>query len=136
MRTGVNVKAVTRVGGALAFGVALCLGLMGGQASAGIPAGAPSGTTAAQSSKIDARVLKDTVDGKAAEFMVVMASQADVSAAHNIRNHDERGWYVYNTLKAHAERTQSGIRSALSAGSVAHKSFWVVNALLVTGDRS
>src|SRR5688572_26801092 len=133
MRTGVNVRSATRVGGALAFGLALRLGLMGGQASAGLPVGAPAGITAAQSSKIEATVLQDTANGKTTEFMVVMADQADVSAANSMKDQDARGWYVYNTLKSHAERTQSGIRSMLGASSVSHKSFWALNALLVSG---
>ena len=117
----------------LVFGV---LAGSSGSASASAPTNR-AGVTAAQSSKVEAAVLQDTSDGKSAPFIVVMASQADVSSAAAMRDHDAQGWYVYNTLKAHAERSQSSIRAFLQASGISYQSFWAANMVLVVrGDRA
>jgi len=36
--------------------------------------------------------------------MVLLSEQADLSAAYTMKDQDARGWYVYNTLRAHAEK--------------------------------
>ena len=56
--------------------------------------------------KIAKRVLSDTADGKSASVVIMLADQADVSAAHDMKDQDARGWFVYNTLTQHAARTQ------------------------------
>jgi|GEM_PF-2066541 len=142
MHTKITVKAATKAAVSLAFGLALAVGLFGTsqQASAGVPsstsAGVAAGLPAAQASKIENRVLQDTANGKTAEFMVLLADKANLSAANSMRDQDARGWYVYNTLRSHADRTQAGIRAALDAAKVPYKAFWAINGLVVTGDRS
>ncbi len=113
----------------------VAMGGNGGLASAAAPT-RQSNVSADAASKIDARVLQDTANGGSAEFMVTLSSQADISSASTMRDQDAQGWYVYNTLKEHATRTQSDLRAALSQATVSFKSYWVVNAMLVTGDRS
>ncbi len=139
MKPGTGVKnarkSVSTLLAALAFALAICVGLLGsgGGASAGLPAGIP---TADQASKIEAAVLKDTADGKSASVMVLLADQADVKSAYNMKDQDARGWYVYNTLTQHAERTQAALRASLDARGIQYQSFWGVNAIAVTVDRS
>jgi subtilisin family serine protease len=86
-------------------------------------------------SKISQEVFQDTANGRSASFFVVMADQANLSAAYGMRDQDARGWYVYNTLTQHAERTQATLRATLAAQRIQHKSFWISNALLLVGDR-
>jgi serine protease AprX len=128
-----NGRAI-RVAGLLALAMALGMALLGNspQASAGLRAGLPASGPA---SKIELAVLQDTAGGKSAPFIVLMADQADVSAGYGMRDQDARGWYVYNTLTAHARRTQAGIRAALDAQGVSYQSFWAANMLVVNGDR-
>ncbi|MBK9527480.1 MAG: hypothetical protein IPO41_03990 [Acidobacteria bacterium] len=44
-------------------------------------------------------------------MVILLADQADVSAAYDIKDEDERGWFVYNTLTTHAAVTQADLQS-------------------------
>ena len=83
-----------------------------------------------------AEVLVDTADGKIASVVILLAEQADVSAAYGIQDHDARGWFVYNTLSQHAARTQAALQAFLTALGVSYQSFWAANMIVATGDRS
>jgi hypothetical protein len=94
------------------------------------------GTAAGSSSvKIDARVLRDTPNGKQASFVIRLEDQADLSAANAIRDQDTRGWYVYRTLSRHAARTQAPIRALLESRHVSYEPRWAANVIVVR-DRS
>src|SRR5882762_6450171 len=86
--------------------------------------------------KIAPEVLADTSDGKSASIIILLADQANVTAAHAIRDQDARGWYVYNSLTQHAAHTQVGLRNFLDSRGVTYQSFWVVNMLVATADRT
>src|SRR5688572_27049114 len=135
MRIENGLKNLTRAALALGVGLAACVGIIGvgGPAQAGTPATVPS---AAQASKISPAVLQDTSNGKSASVMVLLADQADVSSAHGMKDQDARGWYVYNTLRDHAERTQAGLRAYLKSQGVTFRSFWVANVIELTADRA
>jgi subtilisin family serine protease len=66
----------------------------------------------------------------------MLADQADVSAAYQMKDEDARGWFVYNTLKQHAARTQAGVRAELEARGVGYQSFWVANMIVADADRA
>ena len=85
--------------------------------------------------KISDTVLQATENGQQTSFIIYMDDQADLSAASRIRNDDARGWYVYNTLKAQAERTQAPLRAQLDAQGVPYQPFWGVNMIVVNGGR-
>jgi subtilisin family serine protease len=135
MRIQIGVKNLTRSVMALGVSLAACVGIIGvgGQAQAGVPSAVPS---AAQVSKIDPVVLQDTRDGKSASVMVLLSEQANLGAARGMRDQNAQGWYVYNTLRSHAERTQAGLRAYLSSQGVSYRPFWVTNVIQVTGDRA
>src|SRR4051794_7539020 len=105
----------------------------GGQAEAGVPAMQPAGVAASQ--KIERRVLDDTASGKSAQFLVLFGQIPDLSKGYAIKDQDERGWFVYDTLKAAADRSQAGVQAMLSGVRVPYQSLWVANALVVSGDR-
>jgi subtilisin family serine protease len=86
--------------------------------------------------KIAPQVLSDTADGKSTSVIILLADQADVSAAHDMRDQDARGWFVYNTLTQHAARTQVGLRQYLKSKGIDYQSFWAANMLVATADRS
>src|ERR1044072_1201218 len=52
---------------------------------------------AAVTAKIAPDVLAETADGSSASIVILLADQADVSAAHEMKDQDARGWFVYNT---------------------------------------
>ena len=86
--------------------------------------------------KIAPQVLADTADGGNASVVILLAEQADVSAAHGMKDQDARGWFVYNTLTQHAVLTQGGLRAFLEARGIIYQSFWAANMIVTTADRS
>lgn len=105
-------------------------------ANASYPVQSVSAPPADAAAKISPAVLQDTADGKTTTFLVLMADQANVTPAYSMADEDARGWYVYDTLRLHAYRTQAGIRAMLQSRGAAYKSYWISNALLVTGNRT
>ncbi|MEK6299481.1 MAG: S8 family serine peptidase [Acidobacteriota bacterium] len=85
------------------------------------------------SAKIATWVLEHTADGKEAEFLVVLADQADLSAAEKLTTKEEKGWFVYKTLYEKARATQRPILDWLEANGVEHRSYYIVNMIWVKG---
>jgi serine protease AprX len=86
--------------------------------------------------KVAARVLFDTARGHSASFLVVLASQADVSEAASLPTKLAKGRFVFDALRAHADRTQASIRALLDGLGVAFKTHWILNAVtVIRGDR-
>ncbi|HLN97088.1 MAG TPA: S8 family serine peptidase [Pyrinomonadaceae bacterium] len=88
-----------------------------------------------QSYKISPQVLDATANGAPTPIVIMLADQADVSLAYEIKNQDARGWYVYNALTEHAARTQAGLQQFLKSEGVPFQSFWAANMLVATADR-
>jgi serine protease AprX len=84
--------------------------------------------------KIDPWVLEQTVAKGQAEFLVVLADQADLSAAEKLRTKEEKGWYVYRTLYDKAQTTQKALLHWLKTNSIEHRSFYIVNMIWVKGN--
>ena len=83
--------------------------------------------------KIDPWVLEQTAAKGQAEFLVVLADQADLSAAERLRTKEEKGWYVYRALYGKAQATQKPIINWLKSNGIEHQSFYIVNMILVKG---
>ncbi len=90
--------------------------------------------SAAWKAKVDPVVLKKAETSATFEFVAVLKQQADVSAADNLQTKEEKGMFVYNSLKAAAEHSQGEIISLLTKSNVTFHSFWVVNCVVVTAD--
>ena len=86
--------------------------------------------------KIAPEVLAETTSGGSASIVIMLADQADVSAAYQMKDQDARGWFVYNTLTQHAARTQAGLRAELEGRGVSYQSFWAANMIVATADRA
>ena len=85
--------------------------------------------------KIAPWVVQHTAYGQQAEFFVVLADRADLSAAANLPTKTEKGRFVYQTLREKAQRTQGPILEWLRERKIEHQSFYIVNAILVKGTR-
>jgi serine protease AprX len=85
--------------------------------------------------KIAPWVVQHTAYGQQAEFFVVLADQADLSAAANLPTKTEKTRFVYQTLLEKAQRTQGPILQWLRDRNIEHQSFHIVNAILVKGTR-
>src|SRR5947207_10798028 len=86
--------------------------------------------------KMAPEVLAETSDGNSASVVILLADQADVSAAYAMTDQDARGWFVYNTLTQHAAKTQAGLQAFLTVRGVSYQSFWVANMIVATVDRN
>jgi subtilisin family serine protease len=86
--------------------------------------------------KIAPQVLAETAEGALASVVILLADQADVSAAYEMKDQDARGWFVYNTLTQHAASTQVDLKAFLEAQGVNYQSFWAANMIVATADRS
>jgi serine protease AprX len=87
-------------------------------------------------SKVSAMVLRDTTDGRATSFLVLLAAKADLSAAQALPSKAAKGQFVFDTLRAEANRTQAPIKALLDRMGASYRSHWAVNALRVTGGRA
>ncbi|MPZ51234.1 MAG: S8 family serine peptidase [Acidimicrobiia bacterium] len=84
--------------------------------------------------RIDPDLIQAIADEGEAEFVVVLDDRPDLSEAFTIGDWEDRGRFVYETLRDHAERSQSDLVSDLEAAGVEHTPFWVANVVLVKGD--
>jgi serine protease AprX len=89
----------------------------------------------APAQKIAPWVMEHTANGQQAQFFVVLADQADLSPAANLQTKTEKGRFVYQTLLNKAQNTQGPILQLLQDRNIEHQSFYIVNAILVKGDR-
>ncbi|MGC9396149.1 MAG: M14 family zinc carboxypeptidase [Anaerolineae bacterium] len=98
--------------------------------------GTPSSATRATPvlDKIASWVLEHTADGAEAEFLVVLAAQADLSEASRLQTKAEKGRYVYETLWRTAQASQAPLRAWLEARGVEHRAYYIVNLIWVKGD--
>lgn len=66
-------------------------------------------------------------------FIIMMAEQADLSAAYDIEDPVARRTYVYETLVRTAEETQAPIRARLEAAGLAYRPYYLINMIRVEG---
>jgi subtilisin family serine protease len=79
--------------------------------------------------------MEHIASGQKAEFFVVLADQADLSGAAALRTKAEKGRYVYDALWNKSQVTQRLILQWLRERGIEHRSFYIVNAILVKGSR-
>ncbi len=86
-------------------------------------------------SKIAPWVIAQTADGAQAEFLVVLADQADLRGAQTLATKQEKGRYVRDALWNKAQTTQPALLNWLRQQQVEYRSFYIVNAIWVKGGR-
>lgn len=91
----------------------------------------PQGTA-----KVAPWVTQHTAAGQPAEFLVVMAKQADLSGAANLTSRQDKRRFVFETLRQTAQATQGPLLAWLQARRIPHRSFYVANLVWVKGDAS
>lgn len=82
-------------------------------------------------SKIAPWVLQQTEDGSAAEFLVVLGEQADLSGAKSLKTKAEKGRYVRDALWKKNRETQGPVLKWLRDRKVEHRSYYIVNLVWV-----
>jgi serine protease AprX len=86
--------------------------------------------------KIAPRLASETALGGSSEALIVFAEQADLSGAANLPTKLEKGIYVYNALRAVAERTQAPMRKMLQDRGIPYESYYGVNMIKITASRN
>jgi len=85
--------------------------------------------------KIAPWVMEHTANGENAECFIVVADQADLSQSSSKATREGKGRYVYDSLLNKSRVTQKPILTWLRERGLEHRSFYVVNAILVKGNR-
>src|SRR5437879_10641313 len=121
----------------LFFGAAAiaAIGAIASSRAVGNQQGAAVSSPPSAATKIAPWVIEHTTNGQQAEFFVVLADQADLSGAANLPTKAEKGRFVYNTLLTKSQTTQEPILQWLSERGIEHQAFYIINAILVKGNR-
>ena len=85
--------------------------------------------------KIAPWVMEHTANGQQAEFLVVLAEQADLSGAATLPSKSEKGRFVRDALWNKSQATQGPILQLLRERGLEHHSYYVVNGILVKAGR-
>src|SRR5712691_4593620 len=96
----------------------------------------PMGTAASFSGghKVDVRVLQAAHARGSATYWVLLRQHADLSATAAISDRNTKGTFVVDRLRRAAADSQRGLEAYLRGHGASFRSFWIVNALLVTSD--
>lgn len=81
---------------------------------------------------ISSEVTSELEANGKADVWLSLKDQADLSAAYDM-SWEERGHYVYDTLRAHASESQADLVAELDAAGADYQTYWVNNAILVKG---
>jgi len=86
--------------------------------------------TAQQTVTVEDAVLTEMSTNGVATYWVDFKNTADLSQAYSM-DWSERGWFVYETLKAQADKTQAAAVAYLNTTGLTYKSYWLANRILV-----
>ena len=90
---------------------------------------------AAALAKIEPHLASTIALGGNSEMLIILGEQADLSGAANLPTKLQKGIYVYNALRAVAERSQAPLRKMLQDRGIPFQSFFSVNMIKVTASR-
>jgi subtilisin family serine protease/PKD repeat protein len=82
-------------------------------------------------SKVESLVLTEIAANGKTDFFVWMKEKADLSPAYQLQSKEARGRFVFETLRATAERTQQDLRAYLDQQGARYEPFYIANKLLV-----
>lgn len=107
-------------------------------AALGLALGIPSvsfAATAKSIPKVDAQTLAALAHSDRVEVVIGLEDQADLRQADAIQDASARGWYVFQTLRDTADRSQTDLLSWLSQRGQVMQRFWAINAVVASVDR-
>src|SRR5262245_56789130 len=119
----------------LLFFVAALLAVLDGISSSGATDQHIGGSSINVANKIAPWVVAQTVNNQQAEFVVVLADQADLRPATALATKSEKGRFVREALWVKSRATQRPILKWLREHGIEYRSFYIVNAILVKGTR-
>jgi len=89
---------------------------------------------AAGEGKVAARVWADVARSGRAEVVIVLEDQADLRQAASMTDQSARGWFVFQTLRDTADRSQGPLVEWLAQRGVPVQRFWAANVLVAELD--
>jgi serine protease AprX len=95
---------------------------------------APLASAASWRTKVDPWIFDSARSPAGTEFLIVLAEQADLRRASQIVDKAARGRYVYETLRATAESTQTEVVAELDRLAIPYRRFWIANMVWARGD--
>lgn len=89
--------------------------------------------------KVETGLLDELRAAGTTTFFVYVEGDPDLNEAYNVKDWDERGWFVFTKLTENAERTQAPVRVLLEQLKTSrfvnsYKSYWIVNCIEVEGN--
>jgi len=87
----------------------------------------------AAAAKIAPLVLEQLTGDRQAEFLIVLADQADLSGASSLKTKKKKARFVYNALWKKAQETQPSMLSWLRSRRIEHRSYYIVNMIWARG---
>src|SRR5438067_594596 len=104
------------------FIVAAAIAALGAFGSSRASSQGNSPEQAAIATKIAPWVMEHTANGQPAEFLVVLADQADLGGAAALPTKSEKGRYVYDALWNKSQATQGPLLQLLRERGLEHQS--------------
>ena len=95
---------------------------------------AAAALAAASPAPVDPGIFRDRAAGEHASFLVLFREQADLSGASRIPDRTERRRFVFEALRARAQKSQAPVAARLSRDGVRVRSHYLVNMLEVESD--
>src|SRR4029077_988183 len=93
------------------------------------------GDSNATANKIEPWVIEQTANDQQAEMMVVLVDQADLRPAADLPTKNEKSHYVHDALWDKSQAAQGPILQWLRECGLEHRSFYIINGILVKGSR-
>lgn len=90
-------------------------------------------TQGGKTPQVEQALLQTFETQLSSDYVIVMGQQADLSAAYEIEDWDERGQYVVDTLQAFARESQKDVIADLEAQGIRYQSFFAGNEIYVYG---
>lgn len=85
-------------------------------------------------SKINSALLEASKNQEMVDFLIQLKDKADISRAQTIKGKEEKGRFVFQKLRKHAENKQFEILTILESLNVHYQSFAIVNIIKVRAD--
>jgi uncharacterized repeat protein (TIGR01451 family) len=101
-----------------------------------LTAGVSTSAAPARPANVAPLVWESAAEGEAVSFLVVFRDEADLRGAAAFDLPAERGRFVVDRLRETAQRAQGGVRVLLDRHGADYRPFYVVNAIVATGDRA
>jgi len=102
------------------------------------PPPAPDLQQANRLPQVDPQILTEMAASteETTSFFVLFGNKADLAPAEGIQDWTQRGRFVYDTLKAAAERSQARVREWLDKRGIPYHPFLIDNSLFLTADKN